>query len=145
MRVRKTEVVPIECVVRGYLAGSAWSEYSKNGCVCGATGGPCTAGSKCTGGACLCNFATFPKQHTFRVFNGVNTCVNTAGLNGNFQALNFAFPTLPWYYMMTTSIGFWTNPAVYPSNQRAWVDEGLFIRSSSSVEYPLIDSEARFT
>src|SRR3972149_5526076 len=25
--VRKTEVVPIECVVRGYLAGSGWEEY----------------------------------------------------------------------------------------------------------------------
>src|SRR5437588_9096916 len=27
MLVRKTNVVPIECVVRGYLAGSAWKEY----------------------------------------------------------------------------------------------------------------------
>ncbi|HEV8062747.1 MAG TPA: phosphoribosylaminoimidazolesuccinocarboxamide synthase [Gemmataceae bacterium] len=35
MRVRKTGVVPIECVVRGYLAGSAWSEYSKTGSTCG--------------------------------------------------------------------------------------------------------------
>lgn len=35
MRVRKTQVVPIECVVRGYLAGSAWSEYVKLGSVCG--------------------------------------------------------------------------------------------------------------
>jgi phosphoribosylaminoimidazole-succinocarboxamide synthase len=32
---RKTEVVPIECVVRGYLAGSGWSEYQKSGTVCG--------------------------------------------------------------------------------------------------------------
>lgn len=32
---RKTEVVPIECVVRGYLAGSGWAEYQKNGTVCG--------------------------------------------------------------------------------------------------------------
>ena len=32
---RKTEVVPIECVVRGYLAGSGWSEYRKSGTVCG--------------------------------------------------------------------------------------------------------------
>ena len=32
---RKTEVVPIECVVRGYLAGSGWSEYGKSGTVCG--------------------------------------------------------------------------------------------------------------
>jgi phosphoribosylaminoimidazole-succinocarboxamide synthase len=32
---RKTKVVPIECVVRGYLAGSGWSEYCKSGTVCG--------------------------------------------------------------------------------------------------------------
>ena len=35
MLVRKTEVVPIECVVRGYLSGSGWKEYSKQGTVCG--------------------------------------------------------------------------------------------------------------
>ena len=35
MLVRKTAVVPNECVVRGYLAGSAWSEYQKTGAVCG--------------------------------------------------------------------------------------------------------------
>ena len=34
---RKTEVVPIECVVRGYLAGSGWKEYQQNGMVCGIT------------------------------------------------------------------------------------------------------------
>jgi phosphoribosylaminoimidazole-succinocarboxamide synthase len=33
--VRKTEVVPIECVVRGYLAGSGWKEYHQRGTVCG--------------------------------------------------------------------------------------------------------------
>lgn len=33
--VRKTRVVPIECVVRGYLAGSGWKEYRKQGTVCG--------------------------------------------------------------------------------------------------------------
>ena len=33
--VRKTEVVPIECVVRGYLAGSGWTEYRQSGTVCG--------------------------------------------------------------------------------------------------------------
>jgi phosphoribosylaminoimidazole-succinocarboxamide synthase len=32
---RKTEVVPIECVVRGYLAGSGWQEYQRSGTVCG--------------------------------------------------------------------------------------------------------------
>jgi phosphoribosylaminoimidazole-succinocarboxamide synthase len=32
--VRKTEVVPFECVARGYLAGSGWQEYRKTGRVC---------------------------------------------------------------------------------------------------------------
>jgi phosphoribosylaminoimidazole-succinocarboxamide synthase len=32
---RKTRVVPIECVVRGYLSGSGWVEYQKSGTVCG--------------------------------------------------------------------------------------------------------------
>jgi len=33
--VRKYPVVPIECVVRGYLAGSGWKEYQTAGSVCG--------------------------------------------------------------------------------------------------------------
>lgn len=32
---RKARVVPIECVVRGYLAGSGWNEYRQGGTVCG--------------------------------------------------------------------------------------------------------------
>lgn len=35
MLVKRTQRVDIECVVRGYLAGSAWSEYSKDGRVAG--------------------------------------------------------------------------------------------------------------
>jgi phosphoribosylaminoimidazole-succinocarboxamide synthase len=35
MLVRKAEVVPIECVVRGYMAGSGWKEYRSGGTVCG--------------------------------------------------------------------------------------------------------------
>lgn len=35
MLVRRTEVVPFECVVRGYLAGSGWKDYRKTGAVCG--------------------------------------------------------------------------------------------------------------
>jgi phosphoribosylaminoimidazole-succinocarboxamide synthase len=35
MLVRKTEVVPIECVVRGYLSGSGWKEYQESESVCG--------------------------------------------------------------------------------------------------------------
>lgn len=35
MLVRKADRIDIECVVRGYLAGSAWAEYQKSGTVCG--------------------------------------------------------------------------------------------------------------
>jgi len=35
MLVVKTEVLPVECVVRGYLSGSGWEEYQKKGEVCG--------------------------------------------------------------------------------------------------------------
>jgi phosphoribosylaminoimidazole-succinocarboxamide synthase len=35
MLVRKAKVVPVECVVRGYLAGSGWKEYRRDRKVCG--------------------------------------------------------------------------------------------------------------
>ncbi|MFO0974924.1 MAG: phosphoribosylaminoimidazolesuccinocarboxamide synthase [Planctomycetaceae bacterium] len=35
MVVMKTQVVPIECVARGYLSGSGWKEYQKSSTVCG--------------------------------------------------------------------------------------------------------------
>ena len=35
--VRKAQVIPFECVVRGYLAGSGWREYEQNQSVCGIT------------------------------------------------------------------------------------------------------------
>jgi phosphoribosylaminoimidazole-succinocarboxamide synthase len=34
MLVKRAQVVPIECVVRGYLAGSGWAEYREKGTVC---------------------------------------------------------------------------------------------------------------
>ncbi|PIX93675.1 MAG: phosphoribosylaminoimidazolesuccinocarboxamide synthase, partial [Ignavibacteria bacterium CG_4_10_14_3_um_filter_37_18] len=34
MLVKKTKVVPIEAIVRGYLSGSGWNEYQKTGEVC---------------------------------------------------------------------------------------------------------------
>jgi phosphoribosylaminoimidazole-succinocarboxamide synthase len=37
MLVRRAEVVPIECVARGYLSGSGWKEYRAHGEVCGVT------------------------------------------------------------------------------------------------------------
>jgi phosphoribosylaminoimidazole-succinocarboxamide synthase len=35
MLVRRAEVFPVECVVRGYLAGSGWKDYLRTGEVCG--------------------------------------------------------------------------------------------------------------
>lgn len=35
MIVRKCEVTPVECVIRGYLEGSGWREYQATGAVCG--------------------------------------------------------------------------------------------------------------
>jgi len=35
MLVKRAEVVPVECVARGYLAGSGWREYQQSGTVCG--------------------------------------------------------------------------------------------------------------
>ncbi|MGZ8622175.1 MAG: phosphoribosylaminoimidazolesuccinocarboxamide synthase [Solirubrobacterales bacterium] len=35
IRVRKLEMYPVECVVRGYLSGSGWKEYRESGEVCG--------------------------------------------------------------------------------------------------------------
>ncbi|MBN1553903.1 MAG: phosphoribosylaminoimidazolesuccinocarboxamide synthase [Phycisphaerae bacterium] len=35
MLCKKAEVVPIECVMRGYLAGSGWREYKESGTICG--------------------------------------------------------------------------------------------------------------
>jgi len=35
MRVRKLEMFPVECVVRGYLAGSGWKDYKRSGAVTG--------------------------------------------------------------------------------------------------------------
>lgn len=37
MLVKKTKPLPVECVVRGYLAGSGWKEYQERGSVCGIT------------------------------------------------------------------------------------------------------------
>ncbi len=35
MLVRKTKPLPVECIVRGYISGSAWKEYKRDGSVCG--------------------------------------------------------------------------------------------------------------
>ena len=35
MKCRKLTMLPLECIVRGYITGSGWASYQKNGTVCG--------------------------------------------------------------------------------------------------------------
>ena len=35
MMVKKLTMLPLECIVRGYITGSGWASYQKTGCVCG--------------------------------------------------------------------------------------------------------------
>ena len=37
MMVKKLTMLPVECVVRGYITGSGWASYQKDGTVCGIT------------------------------------------------------------------------------------------------------------
>lgn len=37
MMCRKLNMLPIECIVRGYITGSGWASYQENGTVCGIT------------------------------------------------------------------------------------------------------------
>lgn len=75
---------------------------------------------------CLCPLSTFPAQNTLAFASGTGSCPNSAGQTNDFESLNIAFPTLPWPYMVMTSIGRWSSPAVYPGQEAAWVNEGLF-------------------
>jgi hypothetical protein len=83
------------------------------------------------GAGCICTLAKNPKQQTLRKFDGTTNCVNAAGLPGGWASLAVAFPVLPWFHLITTSIGSWSNPNVYPGNEEAWVDEGLFVHQSA--------------
>ena len=35
MLVKKAQPLPVECIVRGYISGSGWKEYTDSGSVCG--------------------------------------------------------------------------------------------------------------
>ena len=37
MKCQKLDMIPVECIVRGYITGSGWESYQKNGTVCGIT------------------------------------------------------------------------------------------------------------
>lgn len=78
------------------------------------------------GAGCLNTMTANPKQQTLRAFSGTTICLNGANLPGQWVSLNVNFPSLPWFHMVSTSFGSWTNPGVYPGIESAWADEGLF-------------------
>jgi hypothetical protein len=123
--------VPANAIAPG---GPVLSEATRNLLLPGIPPTVCIAEDRVTqgvmqplGAGCVCTMTANPKQQTLRQFFGNTACVNTAGIPGAWATINVGFPSLPWNHMVTTSIGFWANPGVYPGNERAWVDEGFFV------------------
>ncbi|MEM7305832.1 MAG: hypothetical protein AAF682_04145 [Planctomycetota bacterium] len=76
------------------------------------------------GGGCVCPFSPVPAQVTARAMSGQSTC------GSDFQSLNL-FPVFPWFDVMSTSLGSWSNGSSYPGPEAAWVDEGLFLHTEA--------------
>lgn len=79
---------------------------------------------------CLCIPSTNPKHQTVREFTGETFCTNALGDPGTWLSLNI-FPTLPWFHVVSTSLGAWTSDLEYPGTEQVWVDEGLFVRQDA--------------
>jgi hypothetical protein len=80
---------------------------------------------------CVCNLTPTTVHHTLRKFTGTTACINAAGVSGGWATLAINFPVNPWYHLVTSSIGFWSTPGLYPGNEQAWVDEGIFVHLSA--------------
>jgi len=80
---------------------------------------------------CVCNLTATTAHHTLRVFKGTTACTNAVGTPGGWASLAIGFPSNPWFHVVTSSIGFWSSPGLYPGNERAWVDEGVFVHQSA--------------
>lgn len=110
----------------GPLVAEAWRNVSNPFPLCRAED-PVTSGIlQPIAQGCFCPLAVVPPQHTVSVFNGKATCPDPLGNPSNWQSQNISFPVLPWVHLVSTSIGCWSNPGVYPGNECAWVEEGLF-------------------
>ena len=75
---------------------------------------------------CLCPFGPAPTQYTLSLFSGNGTCPAASGVTSGFSSIMLSFPTIPWPFMVSASIGSWSNPSVWPGNESVWVNEGLF-------------------
>ena len=82
---------------------------------------------------CLCPPSLATGQVTLGLFRGVGSCPDTTGVPSSFESLFLAFPTLPWPYLVTTSIGSWTTAASYPGPEQVWVDESMMKYRDSCV------------
>jgi len=75
---------------------------------------------------CASPFGPSPTQYTLSYLTGNGNCVSPLGTPNAFTGMIFSFPTIPWPFMVSASIGSWSSSAIYPGNECAWVDEGLF-------------------
>ena len=89
---------PTVCLAEDFLAAGAWV--------------PLVFG-------CLCPLSLVPVQNSGVLVNGSGSC------GGAFSSIN-AWPFVPWFHFVTTSIGTWTSSASYPGPERVSVGEGLF-------------------
>lgn len=78
------------------------------------------------GAGCACPFMPVPPQVSARRVTGFATCRNPLGQSSWFRSLK-VYPNLPWYELMSTSLGTWTTDATYPGREHVWADEGAFI------------------
>ena len=79
---------------------------------------------------CLCPLSVASQQQTAVRMNGIGACGAAGAAGSAYQTLNF-FPNLPWFDMVSTSLGRWTTMASYPGAERVWVNEGLFLYDDS--------------
>ena len=86
---------------------------------------------------CACPLSFGSIQQSANRLKGTGSCPDAAGAVSEFNTLNF-FPTVPWFEMITTSIGCWTTAGSYPGPECAYVNEGVFrYRDSCSAIGPL--------
>ena len=80
---------------------------------------------------CVCNLTSGSLHHTLRDFRGMTGCTGPTGVPGGWATLAINFPINPWFHLVSSSIGFWSTPGLYPGPERAWVDEGVFVHQSA--------------
>ncbi|QDU65910.1 hypothetical protein [Engelhardtia mirabilis] len=73
---------------------------------------------------CLCPLALTAPHATARHMKAI------AGTLSSFESINL-FPALPWYDVVSTSIGSWSNDTSYPGAEHVWVDEGVFLHTEA--------------